>query len=59
MSASSMLGIYFSVVKYLSNENDSVLIFTPTYYRFMFTLKDQKRNVIEYQLKTKLTEKGK
>jgi bifunctional pyridoxal-dependent enzyme with beta-cystathionase and maltose regulon repressor activities len=48
MSASSMLGIYYSVVRELTTENDSILIFTPTYYRFMFTLKDQKRNIIEY-----------
>ena len=49
----SMLTFYHIAVTELTAKDDKVLIFTPTYYRFVYTLKNDGREIVEYELRTR------
>ena len=55
----NMLSLFHSVLKELTQENDQVLLFTPTYYRFMYTLRESKRRIIEQEFQVRDTQQGK
>ncbi len=48
-----MLTFYHIAVTELTAKDDKVLIFTPTYYRFVYTLKNEGREIVEYELRTR------
>ncbi len=54
----SMLTFYHLAVTELTTKGEKVLIFTPTYYRFVYTVENEGREVIEYELKTSLDSEG-